>query len=60
MPAISVSYHQECLSFFKVQRELIISAYTAVRTLRLILANNPAAKKVEVPDMLFEGKIWNF
>jgi hypothetical protein len=42
------------------QRELMLRAYGAVRVLRLILANHPAARFVEVDDMLFEGKIWPF
>ncbi len=40
------------------QRELMIRAYTAVRILRLCLANHPAAQDVEVPRGLREGEIW--
>lgn len=44
--------------YFREQRELVMKAYEAVRTLRLILANHPATKKHEVPDWLFKGEIW--
>lgn len=43
---------------FEKQRELIISAYDAVRTLRLILAIHPAARANKVPDWLEEANIW--
>lgn len=46
--------------FFHQQRELVISAYKAIRTIRLIFANHPAVKEavIKVPDLLHEGKIW--
>ena len=40
------------------QRELMRRSYEAVRTLRLTLANHPAAKSVKVDDLLYEGRIW--
>ncbi len=46
--------------FFSDQRTLIIKAYKAVRTLRLIFTNHPIAKSVEVPEDIFKGNIWNF
>lgn len=46
--------------YFCKQRELMMKAYGAIRTLRLILANHPRAKKVKVPDWLFDGKIWTY
>ena len=46
--------------YFKNQRELIIEAYGAIRTLRLIFANHPKAKTYEVPDWLYKGEIWTF
>jgi hypothetical protein len=45
-------------AFIHRQRELIGKTYGAVRTLRLILANHPAAKGVEIPEWLFNGQIW--
>jgi hypothetical protein len=44
-------------SFIHRQRELIGKIYGAVRTLRLVLANHPAAKGVEIPEWLFKGGI---
>lgn len=48
--------------YFKDQRELIINAYTAIRTLRMMLENHPAVKAadIEIPDWLREGKIWTY
>jgi len=46
--------------YFKEQRDLIIEAYKAIRTLRLILANYPLTKSYNVPDWLFKGKICTF
>jgi hypothetical protein len=46
--------------FFRQQRALIIEAYGALRMLRLILANFPAARSVEVPAWLYEGKICTY
>jgi hypothetical protein len=40
------------------QRNFMIRVYKAVRTLRLILANHPAAKDVEVDELLRKGMIW--
>jgi hypothetical protein len=44
---------------FKVQRELVIRAYKAVRTLRVVLANQPNVRKasIDIPPLLSEGKI---
>ena len=41
-------------------RQLLEDAYNGVRTLRLVLANHPAAASVDVPDWLFEGRIRNY
>lgn len=40
------------------QRELIIRAYGAVRTLRLIFACHPDTRAVKVNEDLYEGNIW--
>lgn len=41
-------------------RQLLDDSYNGVRTLRLVLANHPAAGTVDVPDWLFEGRIRNY
>jgi len=46
--------------FFVKQRATIMKAYQAIRTLRLIFANHPIAKTVEVPDWLYKGEIWTY
>jgi hypothetical protein len=46
--------------YFTKQREIIKKAYQAARTLRLIFANHPATKKVDVPDWLYKGEIWTY
>ncbi|PPD03514.1 MAG: AAA family ATPase [Methylocystis sp.] len=43
---------------FERQRELIISAYAAMRTLRLMLANDPAVRSHKVPDWLQKANLW--
>ena len=46
--------------YFKDQRELIIEAYSAIRILRLLLANDPAVESadINIPSWLSEGRIW--
>jgi len=60
-PAHAINDNLFDQQYFKDQRQLIIRAYTAVRTLRMLLENHPAvrASDVKVPDWLREGKIWN-
>ena len=48
------------LRFYEDQKKLIKQAYTAIRTLRLILANYKNTKSVKVPDWLFKGEIRTF
>lgn len=52
------SFDQE---LFKRQREIVVKAYDAVRTLRLMLANHPIVKKnpPKISDRLYKGEIWN-
>jgi hypothetical protein len=42
------------------RRDLIMKAYNAMRTLRLILANHPNVRGYKVPDWLQTGKIWTY
>jgi hypothetical protein len=46
--------------YLKEQRKLIVEAYSAIRTLRLIFANHPKTKAYAVPEWLFKGEIWFF
>jgi hypothetical protein len=47
-------------AYFAKQRDLIRKAYQGIRTLRLIFANHPLVKQVEVPEWLYKGDIWTF
>ena len=46
--------------YFKAQRDLIVEAYKAVRTLRELLGTHPLvmAANIKVPTWIQEGKIW--
>jgi hypothetical protein len=57
-PAHAVRDDDFSQEYFKSQRDTIIEAYDAVRTLRLILANDPAVEGYKVQDWLQEGRIW--
>lgn len=47
--------------YFAEQHDLVIRAYGAVRTLRLILANHPGLKDYDgVPEWLYTGEIYTF
>lgn len=59
-PAHSHFKNKWNLRFYEDQKKLIKQAYTAIRTLRLILANHRNTKSVEVPDWLFKGEIRTF
>ncbi len=59
-PAHAIDEDRFDQKYFKEQRELIIEAYSAVKTLRLMLANHPDVDmaKIKIPDWLQKGKIW--
>lgn len=59
-PAHSHFKNEWSLRFYEDQKKLIKQAYTAIRTLRLILANHRNTKSVKVPDWLFKGEIRTF
>lgn len=59
-PAHSHFKNEWDLRFYEDQKKLIKQAYTAIRTLRLILANHKLTKSVEVPEWLFKGEIRTF
>lgn len=46
--------------YFHEQRQLIIRAYEAIRTLRLLFWNHPSCKKVAINSLLWDGKIWTY
>ncbi len=60
IPAHAVDENIFDQRYFKDQRELIIEAYSAIRILRLLLANDPAVESANtnIPSWLQEGRIW--
>lgn len=59
-PAHAIHEDEFNQKYFKDQRQLMIEAYQALRTLRLIFANHPEAKECSVPTWLKTGKIWTY
>lgn len=46
--------------YLKDQRQLMINAYKAMRTLRMILGTHPSTRSCKVPGWLQEEKIWTY
>lgn len=42
------------------QRDLMIKAFDAVRTLRMCLENHPYVRGYEIPNHLREGRVWTY
>ena len=61
-PAHAVNDNVFDQKYISDQRTLIINAYSALQTLRLILMNHPAVKaaKIDIPDWLAKGLIWTY
>jgi hypothetical protein len=59
-PAHAVNENRFDQRYLKEQRDLITNAYSAVRTLRMMIESHPAvrASTIEIPDWLNGGKIW--
>ncbi|APG27027.1 AAA family ATPase [Syntrophotalea acetylenivorans] len=60
-PAHSIREDVFDQKYFRDQRSLIMDAYGAIRTLRLVLANHPNVKAnaPKINKFLYEGKIWS-
>lgn len=60
-PAHAVNEDVFDLKYFKEQRQVVIAAYDAVRTIRLIFANHPSVRSnpPAVGEHLHQGKIWD-
>lgn len=56
-PAHKINTNLYDVEYFKKQNKLIIEAYTAMRTLRLIFINHPNATGYKIPKELYEGKV---
>jgi hypothetical protein len=57
-PAHEINENTFEQEYFEKQRKLMIEAYSALRLLRLILANHPKTKAYQVPEWLLKGEIW--
>ena len=57
-PAHIVEDNEFDQKYVAEQRQLIIQAFDAVRTLRMVLENHPAARDHEVPVYLRNAKVW--
>lgn len=59
-PAHSIREDVFDQKYFREQRSLVMDAYNAIRTIRLILANHPKVKAnpPEIDEFLYEGRIW--
>ena len=60
-PAHKVNTDSFNQDHFRKQREIVVCAYDAIRTLRQILANHPAVKLNPplINDHLYKGEIWD-
>ncbi|MCK4624733.1 MAG: AAA family ATPase [Phycisphaerae bacterium] len=61
-PAHKVDVDRFDQGFFQKQREILISAYRSVRTMRLILADHPVVKAnpPKIDELLCKGDIWTY
>jgi hypothetical protein len=59
-PAHALDDNRFDQAIFREQRELAVRAYEAVRLIRRLFANHPHARSHEIPEWLFEGRIWTF
>lgn len=55
-PAHEIFENKFDKSIWKQQNEFMIKIYTAVRNIRLLLANHPKTKGIKIPDYLFDGE----
>lgn len=60
-PAHRVNTNSFNQDIFRKQRDIVIDAYDAIRTLRQILANHPSVKikPPKISPQLFKGEIWD-
>jgi hypothetical protein len=62
-PAHSLKPDSFDQKYIHEQRQLVIDAYGAIRTIRLVLANHPKVRVADdlgIPDVLYQGLIWTY
>lgn len=57
-PAHKIDNNEFDQIYMGKQRELMIKAFNAVRTLRMTIENHPNAAGYEIPNYLREAKVW--
>ena len=55
-PAHKITQNKYDKLYWKKQNEFIENVYIAVRNIRLLMANHPMCKNVEIPDYLYDGR----
>lgn len=55
-PAHRIIENKYDKNYWKKQNEFMQKVYVAVRNIRLLMANHPMCKQVEIPDYLYDGK----
>ena len=59
-PAHTIQADNFDQKYFKEQRQLLINGYSTVRTFRQSFYNHPLVRNsIDIPEWLFEGKIWD-
>lgn len=61
-PAHAINEDMFDQKYFHDQRQLVLDAYSAIRLLRLVLANHPHVRRadIEIEEHLKQGLIWSF
>lgn len=59
-PGHSIDIDEWNKKYWNMQRKLVTDVYGAIRTLRLIITNNPMARTVKVPEWLYKGEICTY
>jgi len=55
-PAHKLFENKYDTTVWEKQNQLMHDVYSAIRNIRLLFANHPSAKTVEIPDYLYDGK----
>lgn len=56
VPAHEIYSNQYDKSLYKKQNEIILKTYKAIRSIRIIFANYPGNRDIEIPEYLITGK----
>jgi hypothetical protein len=59
-PAHALDQNTFDQKYFHEQRQVIIRAYKAIQTLRLMLGKHPLARVVEINSLVRDGEVWTY